>query len=320
MLASEVLGHDAIQQRFSTLFQQQKLPHAWMLYGMQGIGKARLAHILAQNYLCESLNSKGKPCGQCHACHLVLGDSHPDLLHMALEWDDKKKQLRRDIRVEQIRQGLEFLTLTGMKSERRVLILDDANRMNLAAANAVLKGLEEPSAGALLLIVCHDLNALPETIRSRCMLEHCSPLNTTDMQAILKTMGLPEQVFALAMDLAQGCPGHIQALSDETTALACLQWQKITQSLQYADLGEMDTWLQKHVQKVPSELIVSILIQPLQQQFEQWQGDFNMGESLYTEIQAILTWQYDVRTHALRPAPSLLARILSARNVLKRML
>jgi len=248
---------------------------------------------------------------------MVRSDSHPDLTQLGLEWDEKKKRFRRDIRVEQIRQALDFLTLTGMKSHRRVVILNDANRMNLAAANALLKGLEEPASGALLLIVCHDLSALPETIRSRCMLEHCSPLSQEHMQCILEKMKLPKQALSLAMDLAKGCPGQVQALGDESTALACLEWQKLTQSLQHADLGDIEAWLQKHLQKVPHALIVSILLQPLQQIFEQWKGDFIHSESLYTAIQGLLGWEYDVRGYALRPVPSLLARILNARKVLK---
>jgi len=259
MLAQQVFGHDDVQQRFSSLYEQDKLPHAWMFYGMEGIGKAMLAKQLANHYLCEGLSDRGQACEQCHACQMVKGESHPDLMQEGLLWDDKKKRFRRDVSVEQIRQILEFLTLTGMESHRRVVILDDANRMNLAASNALLKGLEEPASGALLLMVCHDLTALPETVRSRCMLEHCSPLTHDDVLSILKNNNLPEQVWNLAESLANGCPGQVQAFKDEAVASACLQWQVITQSLQQADIGAIEAWLQKNLSLVPNELIVSIM-------------------------------------------------------------
>ncbi|MBL1353493.1 MAG: DNA polymerase III subunit delta [Zetaproteobacteria bacterium] len=317
MLAQGILGHADTQQRFSDLYRQKKLPHAWMIYGMQGMGKAMLAHTMAQIYVCESLRPDGQACGQCHACEMVLGGSHPDLAQVGLDWDEKKKRFRRDIRVEQIRHALDFLTLTGMRSERRVMIIDDANRMNLAAANALLKGLEEPAEGALLLMVCHDLSALPETIRSRCMLEHCSPLALHDVRTVLKKMALPQTSLLLAENLAKGCPGRVQALNDETIASACLQWQTLTQSIQYADLGEIEAWLQKYVQKVPNELIVSILVEPLQHTIQEWMGDYELSEKIYIAVQGVLTWEHDVRAHALRPVPSLLARILQVRKVWK---
>jgi len=317
MLTHQVLGHDDIQQRFSALCQQSKLPHAWMIYGMEGIGKAMLAKQLAKHYLCECLNDSGQACGQCHACQMVQSESHPDLMQLGLLWDEKKKRFRRDVNVEQVRQVLDFLALSGMESERRVVILDDANRMNLAASNALLKGLEEPASGALLLIVCHDLSALPETIRSRCMLEHCSPLGDDDVRILLKKNELPEHILELSVNLAKGCPGQVEVLKDEKVATACLQWQAMTQSLQHADLGEIEAWLQQCTKFVPHDLIVTLLVEPLQYQMEHWDGDYTTSEAFYTVIQSLLTWQHDGRAHALRPVSSLLARILQVRKVLK---
>ncbi|MDQ6974737.1 MAG: AAA family ATPase, partial [Mariprofundaceae bacterium] len=317
MLTQVLLGHEPIQQRFTERLQQQTMPHAWMLYGMKGIGKAMLAEQLAQTYVCEALTRSGLPCAQCHSCHMVKAGTHPDLEQVGLTWHEKKQQYRRDIRVDQIRQALDFLSLTGMNSERRVLILDDANHMNLAASNALLKGLEEPTSGTLLLIVCHDISALPETIRSRCLLEHCSPLENHDVHQVLQSMALPQHILPLAKTLAKGCPGRIQALHDESIAAACLQWQSLTQLMQHTDLGEIDMWLQKHVQKVPSELIVSILVEPLQQAMQEWTGDYMMFERIYSAIHALLAWEHDVHAHALRPIPSLLARILQVRKLWK---
>jgi len=201
----KVLGHEAINQRFAHLMQENKLPHAWLLHGLRGVGKAMLAQQLAATYLCAHRTA----CGTCHSCCMLEADSHPDFVQLGILWDEKKKKFLRDINIAQIRDVLSFLSLSGMESQRRVVILDDADAMNNQAANALLKGLEEPTDGALLLIVCHDLTHLPATIRSRCMLEHCAPLNDGDIQQVLSQMALPEKVMPLASSLTLGCPGHI---------------------------------------------------------------------------------------------------------------
>ncbi|MCF6208636.1 MAG: DNA polymerase III subunit delta, partial [Ghiorsea sp.] len=174
----QVLGHDKVRTAFGEALQGGRLHHAWFLHGIKGIGKACLAEQLAALFLCESPDFHTyQACGQCHACAMLHAGSHPDVSKVERLYDSKKKKYNRDINIAQTREALGFLALSGLKSQKRVLMIDDANLMNNQAANALLKGLEEPAEGSLLLIVCHDLMRLPATIRSRCMMQACAPLN-----------------------------------------------------------------------------------------------------------------------------------------------
>ncbi|PCI43364.1 MAG: DNA polymerase III subunit delta [Proteobacteria bacterium] len=316
-MSNLVLGHDATAQRFANLMQKNTLPHAWLLHGLRGVGKAMLAQSLAESYLCESLTDAGRGCGQCHGCHMLAADSHPDFMQLGILWDEKKKKFNRDISVGQVRDALSFLSLSGMQSQRRVLLLDDADAMNNQAANALLKGLEEPSSGSLLLIVCHDLTRLPATIRSRCMLEHCAPLHENDMQQALQSMALSENIMPLAEQLAQGCPGHIAVLQDDDVAQACLQWSKHVSDISCADIGAMSDFLQKYIQIIPHGLMVAMLMLPLQSELQQSRTSYAKKQLLLQAAQALLAWPADVIRHSLRPAPALLSRILDMRGALK---
>jgi len=328
-----ILGHQPIMQRFTRLLQEQRLPHAWLLYGQQGIGKAMLAGQMAAAYFCESRQDDGLPCGQCHSCAMLRAESHPDFMHCGIAWNEKKKKFNRDIGVDQIREVLSFMAMSGSQSERRMVLLDDANAMNAASANGLLKGLEEPQAGSLLIIVCHDLTRLPATIRSRCMLEHCSPLQAGDVQSVLDHMTLAKNVQALAHDLAVGCPGRVQCLQDADLARAALAWHAILNDIAKADVGVMDDWLQKHVSLLPHDLIVAIVMLHLEEYLEghlkeslegnlEKESTMNMSnfdayQGLLDTAESVLAWPAEVLRHSLRPAPALLSRILDVRAALK---
>jgi len=313
----KVLGHDGTAQRFATLMQKNTLPHAWLLHGSRGVGKAMLAQALAAFYLCESQADGGLACGECHSCHMLKAESHPDFMRLGILWDDKKKKFLRDISVGQVRDGLSFLALSGMQSQRRVVLLDDADAMNNQAANALLKGLEEPSQGSLLLIVCHDLTRLPATIRSRCMLEHCAPLGKSDMQQALKSMALAEDIMPLAAELALGRPGHVALLQGSDVAQACLQWRKQVVDISCADIGLINDALAKYIQMIPHDVIIAILMLSLQETLQQPAASYAAKESVFQAAQALLAWPKDVIRHSLRPVPALISRILDMRGVLK---
>ncbi|MDQ6954266.1 MAG: AAA family ATPase [Mariprofundaceae bacterium] len=319
MMKQQVLGHEATHQRFVHLMQEDKLPHAWLLHGFRGVGKSMLAQQLAAVYLCQHRTA----CGTCHSCCMLAAKSHPDFVQLGVLWDEKKKKFLRNINIAQIRDVLSFLALSGMQSQRRVVILDDADAMNNQAANALLKGLEEPTDGSLLLIICHDLTHLPATIRSRCMLEHCAPLGDRDMQQVLSQMRLPEKIMPLASSLTLGCPGNIAALQDGDVAQACLQWYELTMDLSTADIGALYDHLQKYLHIIPHDLIIAMLMLPLQMILEKTEKkamvSYAAKEKLFDAAQQLLMWPAEVIRHSLRPAPALLSRILVMRLALKGM-
>jgi len=163
-----------------------RMPHAVLIQGPEGVGKLALAEQLAARLLCEAPTQDSEACGRCDGCRWVLAGSHPDLRRIepdALsqsgataeesEVDAGGRRQRTkpsaEIRVDQVRELSDFLYLGSHRGRRRVAIVHPAETMNVNAANALLKGLEEPPAGAFFLLVSHHPARLLATIRSRCV-------------------------------------------------------------------------------------------------------------------------------------------------------
>lgn len=140
--------------------------HAYLLHGPAGIGKRQLAERLLARLLCQR-PADGKACGECKGCLLLAAGTHPDLFRLEPEEADKA------IRVDQVRELVGFVTQTAQLGGRKVVLLEPAEAMNLAAANALLKSLEEPSGNTVLLLISHQPSRLLPTIRSRCVQQAC---------------------------------------------------------------------------------------------------------------------------------------------------
>ena len=321
MSQDKLLGFEDITSRFATGLQEKRLHHAWLFYGVKGIGKAKLARALSEMYFCESPDFvHNQACGQCHACAMMYAESHPDFMRMELMLNPKTKKMNRDINIEQTREALGFLSLSGLKSQQRVVLIDGADLMNNQSANALLKGLEEPTPGSLLMIVCHDVMRLPATVRSRCMLQACAPLNAEDMEQVLNHQGLHQDLHDLAIDLGQGSPGSVSVLCDAEIAKALLAWQQILKDLYKSDIGELQAWLDKYVNKVPHNLIASMVIIAMQKNTVEKNMEnpaWEKADDIYQAAMAVASWPKEVLRHSLRPAPALLSYILRFRMALK---
>jgi len=303
------LGHESLHKRFADSLQSGRLHHGWLLHGMKGIGKATEAMAMAALYLCERPD-EGASCGECHGCSMLAAESHPDFFRVEL------LEKKRDINVEQVRELLDFLSLSGMQSDRRVVLIDGAELMNMQAANALLKGLEEPSPGSLLLIVCHDLMRLPATIRSRCMLGHCAPLSDAQMNSVFAGMDFSDNARELAIEIANGRPGHVSALQDGEVAAALRELQRLLADMWKSDIGEIQGWLDKHLNTVPNELVADITLCSAEKQLSMIES-FSVREELFRSMWGIASWPRDVVRHTLRASPALLGLILEVRSVIK---
>jgi DNA polymerase III subunit delta' len=142
--------------------QQNRLSHALLLTGMRGVGKQHFAKALCLALLCTHCNQNGYACDHCHDCHLINSQTHPNFLLIAA--DDKASV----IKIDQIRQINEFCQQTSLQGVRKVVLINDACAMNHFAANALLKTLEEPPLGTIIILVCEQKSRLPATIISRC--------------------------------------------------------------------------------------------------------------------------------------------------------
>lgn len=155
----------------------ERTPHALLFSGPAGVGKRDLAEAFAARLLCDAPQASGEACGQCAACVLRLAGNHPDL--SVLEPDDavsgedaaegaSSKSRSAQIRIEQVRALQQSLTVTGHRSARRAVIVEPAEAMNPFTANALLKLLEEPPEGCVLVLVTAAPQRLLATLRSRC--------------------------------------------------------------------------------------------------------------------------------------------------------
>lgn len=141
--------------------EDRRLGHAPLIHGPRGIGKHVLGEWLARLVLC-SQPARGGACGACQSCRLFEGGTHPDLFVVEVAED------KRDVGVDQVRGLVERLQLTASLGGNRVGLIPEADAMNRNAANALLKTLEEPPAGAWLILLSEQPARLPATIRSRC--------------------------------------------------------------------------------------------------------------------------------------------------------
>ena len=159
-------------KKITRLLKTERLPHAMLLYGNQGLGKADFAITLANAVLCQQPTADHQACGLCKACQLLSSNTHPDLYYLkpVAPATSKSKNPVRSIRIDEIRVLCEKLNQTSQYGGFRVAILDQAELLTLSAANSLLKTLEEPGAKVLILLVTSRTHRLPVTIRSRCQL------------------------------------------------------------------------------------------------------------------------------------------------------
>lgn len=186
---------------------RDRLPHAVLLKGAQGIGKLDLALYFAQSLLCDTPTAQGKACGSCDACRWFEQGSHPDFrlvqpdaLSVAEDEETKSgsKKPSREISVDQIRALSDFTNLSAHRGGYRIVVVYPAESMNSNAANSLLKTLEEPTDNLLFLLVTHKPQQLLPTIRSRCMAFPVATPSPEVGSAWLSQQGVKNPTQALA--------------------------------------------------------------------------------------------------------------------------
>ncbi|MDT8404192.1 DNA polymerase III subunit delta' [Sulfuriflexus sp.] len=184
-----------------------RLPHALLLSGPAGTGKLRFATAFAESLLCSTPGDDGSACGHCKACELVTAGSHPDWTTIAPE------EAGKAIKVDQIRSLADFTSLHAHYGGSKVVTLQPVEQMNHAAANSLLKTLEEPSANTVLLLVTANPQRLLPTIRSRCQVLHFECPPRAEALAWLTTQ-LAGRDGERLLEIAAGAPVMALELAD----------------------------------------------------------------------------------------------------------
>ncbi len=222
--------HESILE--SLISRSERLPQALLLYGPRGIGKLELARALAQRLLCEAEPAGVQACGRCNACRWFLAGNHPDFRQVEPEASAQQRptdeagdaeseagkpgRASREIKIAQIRELADFLNIGSHRGARRVALLHPAEDMNMAAANALLKGLEDSPPSVVFLLVSHRPARLLPTIRSRCVRLPVPVPPEAEARAWLAEQGVAEAGQWLAF--AGGAPGQALEFSAGETA------------------------------------------------------------------------------------------------------
>jgi DNA polymerase-3 subunit delta' len=196
---------------FQMYVSQQRVPHALLVTGPSGCGKLDLARDISRQLLCLEARERG--CGTCRSCALLGGGAHPDFREVTFEPHPKTGVLRDVITVDQVRALIEALYKTTTISSRNVAVIHPAERMNISAANAILKTLEEPVGSTVLILVAHDAGRLPATVRSRCQrLPVALPDRETSLRWLVDGGGIDEAEARQALAAAAGRPLEARTL------------------------------------------------------------------------------------------------------------
>ena len=223
-----------------------RLPHALLLAGRAGLGKGRFAQRMAESLVCVQRSVDGDACGQCQSCHLAKAGSHPDLIRVAPESEGKM------IRIDAIRQLSGKSVLAAQEGGYRVIVIEPAEAMNRAAANALLKTLEEPASRTVLILVSSQADRLMATIRSRCQsVRFGVPPREQVMQWITGMTGDadPEALYAIS----GGAPFTVlraateEWLVTDTALIEELSQLKLRKS---NPLSVVEKWEQRPIQRV----------------------------------------------------------------------
>jgi DNA polymerase III subunit delta' len=219
----DLVGHESAEVKLRGLVEAGRLPHAILLSGPRGIGKATLAFRLARFLLAKGDRSTAPATESGLAIdpdsgvfRRVAAGGHADVLTVERAYDPRRRRLRGEIVVDDTREITSFFRLTAAEGGWRIVIIDGAEEMNRNAANALLKVLEDPPRQALLLVVSHGPGRLLPTIRSRCRRFMLTPLTSTVVEQLLQRYRptLPQSEIEALAALSDGSIGRALELAD----------------------------------------------------------------------------------------------------------
>lgn len=202
-----VIGHDKVKEHLTNAIKLNKISHAYIINGSQGIGKNMIANAFAKALQCESETTLGVPCNECHSCIQMESGNQPDVIHITHEKP-------ASIGVEDIREQLVGdIQIRPYSSRYKIYIMDDADLMTQQAQNAILKTIEEPPEYGIIMLLTENADGLLQTILSRCVRLNLSGVENSLIQKhLIEKYQIPDYEARFAVAFAQGCVGRAEAI------------------------------------------------------------------------------------------------------------
>ena len=209
MSFKDIYGHEKQISVLQTTMARDRIAHAYLFYGMVGVGKRTVAEIFAKALNCKSGNDTRDACDMCPSCLKIDRRNHPDVITIKAEG--------QFIKVKEIREIQEQMKFRPFEGGKRIFIIVDADRMNIVSANALLKTLEEPSGSTILILITSRPYLLPMTILSRCQHLRFNPLQKETVSSFLQEkVSLDPQSSYLISLSSGGSIGKALDLNDDS--------------------------------------------------------------------------------------------------------
>lgn len=203
---SDIIGQEQIKEHLQNALASKKISHAYIINGEKSSGKEYIARVFAMALQCEKGGTE--PCQECHSCKQALSGNQPDIIRLSHEKpntisvDDIRKQINGDVAIK------------PYSSPYKIYIVNEAEKMNIAAQNALLKTLEEPPEYAVILLLTANLNALLPTILSRCVVLNMKPVADDKVRRFLmEELQVPDYKADVCVAFARGNVGKAKALA-----------------------------------------------------------------------------------------------------------
>lgn len=200
---AKFIGHRRQQQWFANAIARNRLASTFLFVGPSGIGKRTFADLVAKTMLCTNNEpSAFQPCCHCEACIQVAANTHPDVIRIHREVDDKTGKEKSELSIDQfvggkdsrMREGLCYeLRMRPYSGRRKIAIIDEVDTLNTEGANSLLKTLEEPPAGSMIFLIGTSEQRQLPTIRSRCQVVRFLPLSNHEVALLLTRLGKTDQ-------------------------------------------------------------------------------------------------------------------------------
>ena len=200
-----IFGHKQAIQFLQNSIEQEKLAHAYLFYGSRGLGKKMIAEYFSRSIFCT--NQESKPCGQCQVCRLLAKNAYLDFYTLGKDG--------QELSVDNVREFMHSLQMASIYGHKKIAVIYNVEQMNIFAANALLKTLEEPPAGTHIILISDNINLLPATVISRCQLLKFQALKKNEMEDWIATFDFEVKERQTIINLSFGKPGLALQLMQE---------------------------------------------------------------------------------------------------------